>query len=68
LDQERSKKQQKRFDQNSQIREILDQLFDARLELHCPHNTHLEAEVAQSTAQVIVDGDGFRLQQLAMGQ
>ena len=29
---------------------------------------NLEAEVTQSTAQVVLDGDGLRLQQLAMGQ
>jgi len=43
-------------------------LLDACFELHCSHNTHLEAEVAQSTAQVVIDGDRLRLQQLAMRQ
>ena len=28
----------------------------------------LETEVTQSTAQVVVDGNGLRLQQLTMGQ
>jgi len=28
----------------------------------------MQPEVAQSAAQVVVDGDGLRLQQLAMGQ
>ena len=32
------------------------------------NHANLEAEVAQSTAQVIVDGDRLRLQQLAVGQ
>jgi hypothetical protein len=49
-------------------REVFDQLLDARLELDCPDHTHLEAEVAQGGAQIILDGDGLRLQQLAMGQ
>jgi len=33
-----------------------------------PGHTDLEAEVAQGTAQVVLDSDGLRLQQLAMGQ
>ena len=33
-----------------------------------PTTPDLEAEVTQGTAQVIIDGDGLRLQQLAMGQ
>ena len=57
-----------RFDQNGQVGKALDQLLDARLELHLPHHSYLETKVAQSPAQVIFDGDGFRLQQLAMGQ
>jgi DNA helicase-2/ATP-dependent DNA helicase PcrA len=44
------------------------QLLDARLELHRPHHAHLETEVAQGGAQVVLDGDGFRLPELAMGQ
>jgi hypothetical protein len=33
-----------------------------------PHHAHLEAEVAQGAAQVVLNGNGLRLQQLAMGQ
>ena len=33
-----------------------------------PTMPDLETEVAQSAAQVVLDGDGLRLQQLAMGQ
>ena len=43
-------------------------LSDAGLEPHRPNHPDLETEVAQSTAQVVIDGDGLRLQQLAMGQ
>src|SRR4029450_10479172 len=59
---------EQRFDQHSQIREVLDKLLDTRLELHRPHHAHLEAKVTQRTAQVVLNGDGLRLQQLAMGQ
>ncbi len=55
-----------RFDQHRQVREVLDKFLDAGLELHRPDHPNLEAEVAQGPAQVIVDGDGLRLQQLAM--
>jgi hypothetical protein len=37
----------KRFDQHSQIGEVLDQLPDACLELDRPDYPHLETEVAQ---------------------
>jgi hypothetical protein len=40
----------------------------ARLEPGRPHHADLETEVAQRSAQVIVDSNGLRLQQLAMGQ
>ena len=49
-----------------QVGEVLDKLLDAGLELHLPHHSDLEAEVTQSTAQVVLDGDRLRLQQLAM--
>jgi hypothetical protein len=51
-----------RLDQYSQVGKVLDQLLDAGLELHRSHHAHLETEVAQSTAQVVLDGDGLRLQ------
>jgi len=35
---------EQRFNQNGQIREILDQLLDACLELHRPHHPDLEAD------------------------
>src|SRR6266850_863769 len=57
-----------RFDQLSKIREVFDKLPDARLELQHSHNAHLEAEVTQGPTQVVIDGDGLRLQQFAMGQ
>src|SRR5439155_11890136 len=56
------------FDQNGQVREVLDQLLDPSLELHRANHSDLEAKVTQGTAQVILDGDGLRLQQLAVGQ
>jgi hypothetical protein len=46
----------------------LDQLLNACLELRRPHHTDLETEVAQGSAQVVLDGDGLRLQQFAMRQ
>ena len=49
-------------------RQVLDKLPDASLEPRRPNHADLEAEVAQSTAQVVIDGDRLRLQQLAMGQ
>jgi hypothetical protein len=38
---------------------FLEQLLDPRLELHLPDHSNLEAEVTQSTAQVVLDGDGL---------
>src|SRR5579863_642653 len=46
-----------RFDQNRQVGQVLDQLLDAGFKLHLPDHPHLEAEVTQSAAQVVVDGD-----------
>jgi hypothetical protein len=59
---------EQRFDQHGHIGKVLDELLDARLKLDRPHNPHLETEVAQGGAQVVLDGDGLRLQQLAVGQ
>src|SRR4029450_10292493 len=59
---------EQRLDQRGQIGKILDQLLDAHLELDCSNCARLEPEVAQGAAQVILNSDGFRLQQLAMGQ
>ena len=59
---------QQRFDQLGKIRQGLDKLPDARLELQRSHHAHLETEVTQSPAQVVLDGDRLRLQQLAVGQ
>src|SRR5260370_8323121 len=56
------------FDQNGQVGEVLDQLLDPRLELRLADHSDLEAKVTQRTAQVVLDGDSLRLQQLAMGQ
>ena len=59
---------EQRFNHSGQIGQVLDQLLDTRLEPYLPHHPDLETKVAQSTTQIIVDGDGLRLQQLAMGQ
>ncbi|MFY9687615.1 MAG: hypothetical protein WAJ88_17585 [Pseudolabrys sp.] len=59
---------EQRFDQDGQIGVVPDQLLDARLEPGRPDHSDLEAEVTQSPAQVVLDGNGLRLQQLAMGQ
>ena len=52
---------EQRFDQNGQVREVLDKLLDARLEHHRPDHPDLEAEVAQGGAQVVLDGDSSLL-------
>src|SRR6476660_8896505 len=57
-----------RLDQLGKIRQGLDKLPDARLELHRSHHTDLKTEVAQSGAQIVLDGDRLRLQQLPVGQ
>jgi hypothetical protein len=51
-----------------EVGQVLDQLLDPSLELHCANHSDLEAKVTQGAAQVVLDGDGLRLQQLAMGQ
>ena len=48
--------------------EVLDKLPDPGLELYLPNHADLEAEVAQRAAQVVLNGDGLGLQQLAMRQ
>jgi hypothetical protein len=57
---------EERFHQNDQVGKVLDQLLDARFELHRGYHAHLETEVAQGGAQIILNGDGLRLQQLAV--
>ena len=47
---------------------LLDKLLDARLELDRPDHAHFETEVAQGGAQIVLNGDGLRLKQLAMVQ
>ena len=59
---------EQRFHQYRQVGEALDQLLDAGLEPHLAGYSNLETEVTQSTAQIVLDGDGLRLQQLAMCQ
>ena len=56
------------FHQVGQIGKVLDKLLDPRLELDRPHHAYLEAEVAQAATEVVLDGNGLRLKQLAMGQ
>src|ERR1035441_4795629 len=43
-----------RFTHPSQVGQVLDQLLDARLELRLSDHSDLEAEVTQSTAQVVL--------------
>jgi hypothetical protein len=50
-----------RLDQHRQVGEVLNKLPDAGLKLHLPNHANLETEVAQSTAQVILDCDRLRL-------
>src|ERR1700692_1037525 len=59
---------EQRLHQYRQVEDILDKLLDAGLEPHLANHSDLEAEVAQSTSQIVLDGDGLRLQKLAMGQ
>jgi hypothetical protein len=59
---------EQRLHQYRQVGDILDKLLNARLELHRSHHAHLEPEVTQGPAQVVIDGDGLGLQQFAMGQ
>jgi len=59
---------EQRFDQDGQIRDVCHKLPDPRLKPGRPHHANLEPEVAQRGAQVVVDGDGLRLQQLAVRQ
>ena len=50
-----------RLDQHRQVGEVINKLLDAGLKLHLPNHANLETEVAQSAAQVILDGDRLRL-------
>ena len=59
---------EQRLHQHRQVGDILDKLLNAGLEPHLANHSDLEAEVAQSTSQIVLDGDGLRLQKLAMGQ
>src|SRR5215472_1889706 len=59
---------EQRLDQYGQLGEVIDELFDPRVKLDRPDHAHLETEVAQGGAQVVLNGDGFRLQQPAVGQ
>jgi hypothetical protein len=45
-----------RLDQHRQVGKVLNKLPDAGLKLRLPNHANLETEVAQSTAQVILDG------------
>ena len=49
-------------------REVFDQLLIRASNLTARAYPPCQAEVAQGAAQVVLDGDGLRLQQLAMGQ
>src|SRR6202040_874843 len=59
---------EQRLHQDRQVGGNVDKLLDAGLEPHLADHSDLEAEVAQSTSQIVLDGDGLRLQKLAMGQ
>src|SRR5436189_4515076 len=59
---------EQRLHQYRQVGDILDKLLDAGLEPHLANHSDLEAEVAQSTSQIVLDGNRLRLQKLAMGQ
>src|SRR3981189_3591680 len=59
---------EQRFHQSRQVGKVLDKLLDAGLEPHLSDHSDLEAEVTQSTAQIVLDCDRLRLQKLAMGQ
>src|SRR5262249_20757187 len=57
-----------RFDQCHQVGDVLDELFNTRLKLDRAHDADLETKVTQTGTQIILNGDGLRLQQLTMGQ
>jgi hypothetical protein len=59
---------EQRFNQRRQVGKVLDKLLDPRFELHLPDYSDVETEVAQRAAQVVLDSDRLRLQQLAVGQ
>jgi hypothetical protein len=58
---------EQRFHQQDQVGKVLDQLLNACFKFGRPDHAYLEAEVAQGGTQVIVNGDGLRLQKLAVG-
>src|SRR5215470_17572616 len=59
---------EQRFHQHCQIGKVLDKLPNMHLVLDRPDHADLETEVAQGGTQVVLDGNGLRLKQLAMGQ
>src|ERR1700681_3308808 len=50
---------EQRLHQYRQVGDILDKLLDAGLEPHLANHSDLEAEVAQSTSQIVLDGDSL---------
>ena len=46
---------EQRFHQSRQVGKVLDKLLDAGLEPHLSDHSDLEAEVTQSTAQIVLD-------------
>ena len=59
---------QQRLGDRSQVGMVHDKIADPCLELGHPDHADLEAEVAQRTPQIILDVEGFCLQQLPAGQ
>jgi hypothetical protein len=57
-----------RFNQCHQVGEVRNKLFNPCLKPDRPHDADFETEVAQSGAEVILNGNGLRLQQLAVSQ
>jgi len=51
----------------SPSRDRRDKLLNAGLEPHHSDHAHLEAEVTQSPSQIVLDSDGLRQEELAMG-
>lgn len=56
---------QQRLHDLTEARHIVDKLVDAIVEPCRSNDAYLEPEVAQRSANVILDGDGLLLQQLA---
>ena len=59
---------EQRFDQHGQVGKALDKLRDARVDFPLATTPTLRPKLRKSTAQVVLDGNGLRLKQLAMGQ